>query len=169
MSKLICNYNLNDKQWDLKAEKNDQCYSLNMSFRFFNQFSVIEFSNLSFGYTIKEGDVLIYSDSYPKLNQTYISSDQLELESLTVNITPGKTYSVFVWCVESGVRSESEYTLTTDIPPQPYPSWTWHNSSWNPPILYPTITEGNVYYWNENTKTWDVGVQLIDTSNYEVS
>jgi hypothetical protein len=48
------------------------------------------------------------------------------------------------------------YDATRDafIPPQPYPSWVLDESSclWEAPVPYPT--DGNRYYWDENTTSW---------------
>ena len=48
------------------------------------------------------------------------------------------------------------YDVANDVfyAPQPFPSWklnttTW---SWEPPTPYPT--DGKMYKWNEETKTW---------------
>lgn len=39
--------------------------------------------------------------------------------------------------------------------PQPYPSWTLDETTcfWIPPVPYPA--DGDLYEWNEDTKTWD--------------
>ena len=36
-------------------------------------------------------------------------------------------------------------------PPQPYPSWTWANNTWNPPTPMPS--EGK-WSWNEAELAW---------------
>ena len=50
------------------------------------------------------------------------------------------------------------YDSTNDVfyPPQPYPSWTisaptW---TWTAPVAYPT--DGRLYTWNEDSKSWDL-------------
>lgn len=37
-------------------------------------------------------------------------------------------------------------------PPQPYPSWTWSNKTWNPPTPMP-LTDG-LYKWSEEDLEW---------------
>ena len=39
--------------------------------------------------------------------------------------------------------------------PQPYPSWTLSETTyqWEPPVAYPE--DGSIYYWNEETQSWD--------------
>ena len=41
------------------------------------------------------------------------------------------------------------------IPPKPFPSWTLNETTcqWDAPTPIPT--DGNPYYWNEETQTWD--------------
>ena len=43
------------------------------------------------------------------------------------------------------------------IPPQPWPSWVLNEDTccWEPPIPAPEFTNGVLYAWNEETKTWD--------------
>lgn len=36
--------------------------------------------------------------------------------------------------------------------PQPYPSWTWSNKSWNPPTPMPST--GGPYEWSEEDLAW---------------
>ena len=56
------------------------------------------------------------------------------------------------------------YTYDEDrdafIPPKPYPSWTLNETTclWESPVAYPD--DGQIYNWNETTKTWD----LVDNS-----
>ena len=48
------------------------------------------------------------------------------------------------------------YNFVHDVfyEPQPFPSWILNNSTWlwEPPTPMPT--DGKVYNWNEETKTW---------------
>ena len=36
--------------------------------------------------------------------------------------------------------------------PQPYPSWTWANKTWNPPTPYPN--DNKEYKWSEEELEW---------------
>ena len=49
------------------------------------------------------------------------------------------------------------------IPPKPYPSWTLNETTclWEAPVAKPELTEeqinnNNYYFWNEETKQWDL-------------
>ena len=37
-------------------------------------------------------------------------------------------------------------------PPQPFPSWTWVNKTWNPPTPMPST--GGPYNWSEEALEW---------------
>lgn len=53
----------------------------------------------------------------------------------------------------------STYDVINDVfyAPQPYPSWTLTGSpSWLWEAPYPAPEDGNVYYWNESTQSWDL-------------
>ena len=41
---------------------------------------------------------------------------------------------------------------------KPYDSWTLNETTcgWEAPITYPNPSNGNLYEWNESTKTWDI-------------
>lgn len=66
--------------------------------------------------------------------------------------TPGKVYAGigYIYYPEHGNFS----------PPQPYPSWTLNTTTfqWEPPVPYPSSSEGNedtlYYVWNEEDKAW---------------
>ena len=62
------------------------------------------------------------------------------------------------------------YTYDKDLdafyPPKPYASWTLNTTSftWNPPT--PRPTDGKMYTWNEETKTWDeLTIPSANTAN----
>lgn len=45
------------------------------------------------------------------------------------------------------------YTDTDGFrPPQPYPSWTWDGTGWQPPIPIPD--DGQFYMWDEDGQAW---------------
>lgn len=50
-----------------------------------------------------------------------------------------------------------EYDGTGFIPPQPFPSWQLVNYRWEPPVPMPD--DGQAYYWDEDTTSWQVAEQ----------
>lgn len=58
--------------------------------------------------------------------------------------TPGKQYA--------GVGYEYLEAEQDFRPPQPFPSWTWSNKTWNPPTPMPST--GGPYRWSEEDLEW---------------
>jgi hypothetical protein len=54
----------------------------------------------------------------------------------------------------AGVGYNYDHINDVFYPPQPYPSWTINNSTWQweAPIPYPSNGQ---YNWNEETQSWD--------------
>ena len=59
-------------------------------------------------------------------------------------ITAGKTYA--------GIGYEYLPATQDFRPPQPYPSWTWADNTWNPPTPMPST--GGPYNWSEEDLEW---------------
>ena len=54
----------------------------------------------------------------------------------------------------AGIGYKYDKTKEIFIEPQPYPSWTLdENSNWQPPSPFPD--DGEAYYWNEDTTSWE--------------
>jgi hypothetical protein len=58
--------------------------------------------------------------------------------------TPGKQYA--------GVGFEYLEDEQDFRSPQPFPSWTWLNKTWNPPTPMPD--DGEIYRWSEEDLEW---------------
>lgn len=53
------------------------------------------------------------------------------------------------------IDGKYDSTKNKFIKPQPYVSWILNsNDDWEAPTAYPT--DGNHYFWNESTLTWDI-------------
>lgn len=55
----------------------------------------------------------------------------------------------------AGIGYTYDEELDVFIPPQPYPSWTLNDETynWDAPVAYPE--DGGLYVWNENQKNWE--------------
>lgn len=55
----------------------------------------------------------------------------------------------------AGIGFRYDEELDVFIPPQPYPSWTLNNATynWDAPVAYPE--DGGLYTWNENQQNWE--------------
>ena len=58
--------------------------------------------------------------------------------------TTGKTYA--------GVGYEYLESVQDFRSPQPFPSWTWSNKTWNPPTPMPLT--GGLFRWSEEELAW---------------
>jgi len=56
----------------------------------------------------------------------------------------------------AGIGYKYDAALDAFIAPQPFPSWTLDTKTytWNAPVAMPT--DGKLYTWNEESKSWDV-------------
>lgn len=113
---------------------------------------IVEFDNLSFGYELLLNDEIVSTGTYPPANIKYVRSDQPYLISIRLTFIPDETYSLKVWAENGGEYFEDIHVFSSPIPSQPYPSWTWENKNWNPPVPYP---EDGFYSWNEDEQQWD--------------
>lgn len=52
------------------------------------------------------------------------------------------------------------------IPPKLYASWVLNEDTclWEPPVPMPTITEGVMYYWDEDSLNWIANTISTDTT-----
>lgn len=67
-----------------------------------------------------------------------------------------------VWASNGGVTHTSEISFVVPRPPQPFPSWVWDGTDWQPPVPYP---DGDGWYeWDEEALDWVV----ITEPDYEV-
>lgn len=56
----------------------------------------------------------------------------------------------------AGIGYSYNSSLDAFIPPQPFPSWILNNDTgkWNAPVPIPAPVDGQMWYWDETTKTW---------------
>jgi len=56
----------------------------------------------------------------------------------------------------AGIGFTYDKNLDAFIPPCDFPSWTLNETTclWEAPVAYPT--DGQSYYWNEDTQQWDL-------------
>ena len=54
----------------------------------------------------------------------------------------------------AGIGFTYDETRDAFIPPKPFDSWTLNETSclWEAPVSYPT--DGNTYYWDEDSQSW---------------
>lgn len=164
MSKVNATLDFSTGTWSFEVESFDS--ELDIYIGFTSDVSPVKFDNLFFGWAVGED-----FDSYPKKGIRYLSTDQPYVEVGRSNVMYDAVANVSVWAENAGIRYEGDVAFVP-IPAQPYPSWVYKESGWEPPIPYPGEDfgwdennlswvyspypeDGGVYQWNTETATWD--------------
>ena len=131
---------------------------------------VINFeTNLRFGYTMHESntDVYVRSQDYvdggfPASPIVYTSANNGTVFNLDrYDLDSGKEYVFDIWFELGNQVRDFNTTFTTPRPAQPYPSWTWGDYKWNPPVPRPASKIDPKHdieipvLWNETTQEWE--------------
>ena len=115
----------------------------------------VVYDGLSFGF--QWGEV---ADQWPPSNQRYIQSDQKWILVARIQHPADEPTTLTVWAEDHGERVEAEWTFTTPRPVQPFPSWSWDGSAWQPPVPFPVDEPAEGFYWR-----WDeAGQQWVEES-----
>ena len=77
------------------------------------------YDNLSFGYQLKNNNIIINEIEKPDPNTLYIRSDQEFIDIQLLDLLSENDYELIFWCEESGKKSEEIFTFTS---PSPYPT-----------------------------------------------
>lgn len=155
MSSIVCTNDLRKNEWDVVVSSLDPSYA-EVFFAFDDGNECTVFKDLSFGYTLFENGVEIYSGDYPDKNQKYISSDQQYLENVVLNFQPETSYKLHIWSINDKIYREVSYLFSTGIPKQPFPSWTWSSEEkrWISPVPPPIDIDYVFYDWDEDKQEW---------------
>ena len=119
--------------------------------------SFFQFQNFAFGYELRQGENIKQYGVFPPPGVRFVSSDQQDLWTERLALTPGESYELWVWAENAGNKTEHTIPLEAPMPIQPYPSWTWDGLMWQPPIPYPT--DGGAYQWDEDGQQWVEALQ----------
>lgn len=157
-SYIIATDDLRTGTWNIRTE-NLKPLKSQLIIGFTGEPPVVEFDNLSFGYTLTKSSETISEASFPREGQSYVNTEADEgqwIESISLVTIPETEYNLNMWCVNGGSRFEKDFSFTTPKPEQPFSSWTYDSETykWNPPVSYPN--DGELYNWNEETTSWDV-------------
>lgn len=156
--KIIALYDLKNYKWQI--DSGELTYNTSFCLGFFEEVKTsVIFDNLSFGFSFyDENNNVIFEQTLPKSGEVYLETDQKYLIENNFNFTAGSNYKLKVWVNNSNIYTEDFYDFYVEIPPQPYPSWTWNNGVWNSPVPHPQ--DGLIYQWSEETQNWTVNPQL---------
>jgi hypothetical protein len=138
------------------SEVNSDNIILEIGFRDNDGFPV-NFINLSFGYEVIINGYIINSETFPKDDVQFISTNQDYMYSTIIDdLVPDSTYKIKVWAINDNKNFEIVSNFTTTIPESPYPSWHWDHDTheWEPPTPMPPQKPGGRWVWDENAQQW---------------
>lgn len=92
---------------------------------------------------------------YPEPNTRWVRSDQEYILCKRWSVVPGSQLTFTFKVSSRHGHNEITHTLSIPIPKQPYPSWTYDETthSWIAPVPYPNDPD-HMYHWNEDTQSW---------------
>lgn len=112
----------------------------------------VEFDGLTFGLTVVSNGLPVFTRAYPTAGVRYVATDQQYISNDRVSLAADDEVALMVWMENAGERSEASTTFVIPRPEQPYPSWTWEDGAWTPPVPYP---DGDaIYSWDEEQGDW---------------
>lgn len=114
----------------------------------------LRFRGLKIGITVTADGVTILDADAPRAGQSFAATDQAVIAQVQANWLPGQEIVGTSWVEENGERFEVMKTFTAPRPAQPFPSWTWGGTSWQPPVAYPD--DGQDYVWIEASQAWEL-------------
>lgn len=147
---ILASCHLPDGSWTFDVQPESPSPDIEVGFT--SDVTPVEFDGLTFGFTVSVDDTLKLTGSYPPDGVRYVATDQQYISSDRVDLAADDEATVIVWMVNAGERHEASTTFTVPRPEQPFPSWTWQDGAWVPPVLYPD--DGNYYVWNEDAGDW---------------
>lgn len=109
--------NFNTSNWVVTTEELHHRYA-DLCIGFTKEAPVIEFSNLKFGYSFSENGTVLKEGVFPPEGSVYVRSDQEVIVTERINYEPNKTYSLFLWCENAGMRFENTFDIISPSAPQ---------------------------------------------------
>ena len=107
---------------------------------------------LTFGWAVLVNGDEMDTHEWPPSNIVIRELTPSRVFEYRLDAAPDDEVTLSVWATNAGVTVEGETAFTVPRPPQPFPSWTWEDGAWTPPVPYP---DGDGYYtWHEDAQEW---------------
>jgi hypothetical protein len=113
---------------------------------------IIVFNNLSFGVSVKADGVSILDKAFPPPGTKYSKTDQDLITTVRCFWNPDQAITVDAWIQNGGNTYYATHEFVAPRPVQPYPSWSWIDGKWEPPIAVPDASID--YIWSEEGREW---------------
>lgn len=148
---VLATLDLASKNWVFDVAPETPSPDLQIGFKD-NGGPVDQFVDLSFGFTVTANGESVMEKSYPPGNVKYVATDQTYVTNDRVDLASDDEVVLSVWATNDGVTTAGEVSFVVPRPEQPYPSWTWNGTGWEPPVPYPGEEPG--YVWDEDLQDW---------------
>jgi len=127
---------------------------------FLNRYgNVVNLQGVEMSLTIQADGEHVFFTRLPPPGVRYERTDQDLLVTAQARWLPDQAITATAWCrTSTGDEVTAEASFISPRPPQPYPSWTWVDGQWTPPVPYPE--DGKWYEWREDTQSWNE-IQVI--------
>jgi hypothetical protein len=153
MSRINAIDNFETGNIEFNIENLDPYYT-DLYIGFTNQAPIIEFKNLQFRFELRQGTGILQYGMYPPPGVQYVKTDQLYIVTERLTLRPGQSYTLWLMIENDNTVFQNTIEFTTPFPTQSYPSWTWIDDCWKPPVAYPRNDPANLYVWDEATLNW---------------
>jgi hypothetical protein len=110
--------------------------------------------DLAFGYSAIVNGLEAGSVEWPPSNVTIRELTPARVFPYQLEALPDDEVLLIVWASNAGVHVDAEFEFTVPRPAQPFPSWSWKDGRWVPPVAYPG--DGELYSWDEELLGWAV-------------
>lgn len=123
MSSITVKHNLDNKNWSINESGLSHAF-VDIFIGFEAENNPIVFRNLSFGINVLRDGQDFFTTSFPKHGISYISTDQLFVETIRLELMQNTEYTLSVWCNENETLTDTTYTFTTpEFVLEPYPDY----------------------------------------------
>lgn len=148
---VLATLDFSDGIWNFDVQPETPWPDLQIGFKY-NGGQVARFDNLSFGFDVVVNNFSVLTKEYPPQGLEYVATDQTYLTNDRVNLAADDEVVLAVWAENGGQRYEGQTTFSVPRPEQPYPSWAWDGTNWQPPVPHPD-GDGR-YEWDEEEQAW---------------
>jgi hypothetical protein len=148
VSLLRCLFNTNTLQWDF-APLNLHHNYCDVEIVFTNDSDI---GSVEFGLDVATDGTDRYSLKFDSnFAYTYDMQDDY-FNSVRIDYPIADRITVKPWVRYGAPITTGNYEFDRPTPPQPFPSWTFSDGSWHPPVPLPD--DGLFYNWSEDTQAW---------------
>lgn len=155
MSEILAK--INQLSQEIEVEKQIDTLPLCFKIAFYNgNNKTVFFNDLEFSIVLQKNNTDVYQKLFPdtQLQQSYESSDDVFLESVTLPVVPEEEYTLKIFINEDHIQYQESIEFIAPCPKKPYSDWIWNKEKkdWTAPFDHPD--DEYDYYWDETLHNW---------------